>query len=284
MSIAALARSAARAAARLRAAFRIGPADGVCPFDLAERVGVSVRLVTLPSLEGLYSPEPIPTIVVSVERPPGRQRYTCAHELGHHVFGHGTRVDEIGDEETDSWRSEELVAQRFAAALMMPKLTVESAFSCRGWSVAEATPEMIFIIARELGVGFTTLIDHLECTFGRLPSAAADALRRARLPQVRDQLAGFEVEHDLVVIDQHWARRTIDVEVGDVVVLPRKAQFEGACASMVEGRDRHLVGIAPGIGSVLTGARRPPVTLRVSRRQFTGLARFRYLEEVTDDE
>lgn len=284
MTIPELARNAARAAARLRADLGVGPAEGVCPFDVAERVGVSVRLVALSSLEGMYSADPRPTIVVSVERPTGRQRYTCGHELGHHVFGHGTRIDEMADHVTESWTPAEFAAQRFAAALMMPKLAVDSAFSRRGWSAAQPTPETVFVIAQEFGVGFMTLVGHLERTIGHLPSAAADALRRTRLPQIRDRLAGFKVEHDLIVVDKHWARRTIDVEVGDVVVLPQHAQFEGACASLVEGRARHLVGVAPGIGSVLTEARCPPVSLRVSRRAFTGLARYRHLEDVVDDE
>jgi len=232
----------------------------------------------------MYSPEPRPTIVVSAERPPGRRRYTCGHELGHHIFGHGTCLDELADEATDSWSPEEFVAQRFAAALMMPKIAVDSAFARRGWPISQPTPEMIFVVAQELGVGFTTLVGHLNLTLGRLSRAAADSLRRVRLPKLREQFAGFKIEHDLIFVDQHWGRRTIDVEVGDVVILPKNAKVEGACGSVVEEPTRHVVGAAPGIGSVSIDAGRPPVSLRVSRREFTGLARYRHLEEVADDE
>jgi hypothetical protein len=232
----------------------------------------------------MYSPAPDPTIVVSVERPPGRRRYTCGHELGHHIFNHGTRLDELSDEATRSWSPEEFVAHRFAAALMMPKLAIESGFARRGWPVAHPTPEMVFIIAQEIGVGFATLVGHLERTLGHLPHADADALRRTRLPRLREQLAGFEIEHDLVVIDEHWGRQTIDVEVGDIVVLPKNAQFHGSCASLVQGPVQHLVGKTPGIGSMSIDVRRPPVSVRVSRREFAGLARYRHLEEVADDE
>ena len=284
MSIAELARNAVRAAARVRADLGVGPAEGVCPFDLAGGLEVPVRLVALPSLEGMYSPEPRPTIVVSVERPPGRRRYTCGHELGHHVFGHGTRLDELGDEATTMWSPEEFVAQRFAAALMMPKLAVDSAFAKRGWSVSQPTPERIFIVAQELGVGFTTLVGHLERTLGLISRSAADAFRRVRLPRLRERIAGFDVEHDLLVVDKHWGRRTIDIEVGDVVVLPKNAEFCGTCASIGDGPIQHLSAVAPGVGSLSTDARRPPVPVRVSRRGFTGLARYRHLEEGADDE
>lgn len=272
-----------RAAARVRADLGVEPAEGVCPFDIAQQLEIPVRLVALPSLEGMYSPEPEPTIMVSVERPAGRRRYTCGHELGHHVFGHGASLDELADEETETWNPEEFAAQRFAAALTMPKLAVDSAFARRGWSIADATSEMIFVVAQELGVGFTTLIGHLERTLRSIPRATANAHRRVRLPKLRDRLAGFHIEHDLIIVDQHWARRTIDVEVGDVVVLPKGADVQGRCASLIDAPVEHVVAEAPGIGKVTLGAGRPPTLLRVSRREFTGLARYRHLEEVADD-
>lgn len=284
MTVADLARSAARAAARIRADLGVGPAEGVCPFDLAEGLEVPVRLVALPSLEGMYSPEPRPTIILSVQRPPGRQRFTCAHEIGHHVFEHGTRIDELDDAAAESWSPEEFVAQRFAAALLMPKLAVESAFAKRGWPIADPDPEAVFAVAQELGVGYTTLIGHLERTLGRLPSGAADGLRRLRLPQLRNRLAGFDVDHDAFVVDQHWGRRTIDVHVGDVVLLPTTAEVEGRCASTVERPIRHLLAVETGVGTVSVSSDGSPLPLRVCRREFTGLARYRHLEEVSDDE
>lgn len=284
MTVADLARGAARAAARVRADLGVGPAEPVCPFDLAKGLEVPVWLVALPSLEGMYSPEPRPTIMVSIQRPPGRQRFTCAHEIGHHVFAHGTRLDELDDAAAESWDPEEFVAQRFAAALLMPKLAIESAFAKRGWQIAQPEPEAVFAVAQELGVGFTTLIGHLERTLGRLPGGVADALRRLRLPQLRNRLAGFEIEQDVVVVDQHWTRRTIDVQVGDVVLLPKTAAVEGRCASMVERPVRHLVAVETGVGTVSVSSGGSPLALRVSRREFTGLARYRHLEEVSDDE
>jgi len=232
----------------------------------------------------MYSPEPRPTIVVSVERPAGRRRYTCGHELGHHVFRHGARLDELAEEATTSWSPEEFIAQRFASALLMPKLAVNSAFTKRGWSVSQPTSEMIFIVAQELGVGFTTLVRHFERTLGHIPHSAADALRRIRLPQLRNRLAGFQIENDVLVVDPHWDRRTIDVEVGDVLITPSTAEFEGGCASIVDCPVRHMIASAPGIGRLIIKRGRPLVSVRVSRRGFVGLARYRHLEETVNDE
>ena len=279
-----LARRAVRAAARVRTELGVGPAEGVCPFDLAAGLDVLARIVSLPTLEGVYSPEPTPTIVVSSERPVGRRRFTCAHELGHHVFGHGTRLEDLPEEATRSWSSEEYLAQRFAAALMMPKLAVESAFARREWTAAQASPESVFIVAQELGVGFSTLIGHLERTMNALSESAADRLRQSRLGNLRNRLAGFDVAHDLVVLDRHWAHRTVDIEVGDIVIVPTSAVFEGGCATVRGQPVQHLVAERTGIGNLAIDPQGQGRSVRVSRRGFTDLARYRYLEEVADDE
>ena len=281
MSYSRLARTAARTAARVRADLGIGPGECICPYDLAERLGVPVRLVALPSLEGVYSSTPKPLILVSAERPAGRRRFTCAHELGHHSFGHGLRLDELLDEGGAAWTPEEHVAQRFAAALLMPKLVVASAFSRRGWSVAKPTDEQAFIVSQELGVGFTTLITHLE-TVGGISVRALESLRRTRLPRLRQRVAGFAVAHDLAVLDEHWVRPTMDIEVDDIVLLTGNPSFEGGCALLRCMPAPHLIATAQGVGYVSSDAH-DPILIRVSRRGFTGLAQYRHLEVPADE-
>ena len=283
MSLHRLATRATRVAARFRGDYGIDAADALCHFDLAERLGIVVRLVALPSLEGMYSPGPMPTILVNAERPVGRRRYNCGHELGHHLFGHGTRLDEIADDGTAAWGPEELTAQRFAAALLMPKLAVEVAFARRGWRVSAPNPECVLIVAQNLGVGYSTLVGHLQRTLRLMPSTSADVLRRASLPSLRSRLAGFKVDHDLVVVDEHWGRRPIDIEVGDIVLLPKGAAFEGVCAELHTQPVQHLKAALPGIGALALAGNRPPIPVRVSRRGFIGLARYRHLEEAADD-
>src|SRR5205809_1109548 len=81
-------------AARVRRAERVRSDAPVCVYDLAEQMGVEVWFDALPSLEGMYSKTPRPVIVLSSLRPLGRQTYTSGHELGHHVFSHGFRIDQ----------------------------------------------------------------------------------------------------------------------------------------------------------------------------------------------
>lgn len=278
----ALATQAARAAARFRADQHIGPADTLCPFDIAERLGISVRFVALPSLEGMYVSVAKPTILICAERPAGRRRYTCGHELGHHDFGHGTRLDEQTDDVPRVWNPEEFLANRFAAALLMPKLAVESAFSRRGWSPSKPLPEAVFIVAQHLGVGYTTLVGYLEGTLRCIDAPWAAALRRQSLPKLRDQIAAFHIPHDLILVDDHWGSRPVDLEVGDIAVIPASADFQGDCAIRHTEPVPHFVAAVAGTTVVNLSNGRSPTFVRISRRGFSGLAKYRYLQESPD--
>jgi hypothetical protein len=85
-----LALRASVAALRVRQKGQIDADDPCSVFDLADKLGVEVRFAALPSAEGVYSPGK-PVIVVSSLRPPGRQSFTCAHELAF-AAGSGFRL------------------------------------------------------------------------------------------------------------------------------------------------------------------------------------------------
>src|SRR3989442_641722 len=107
MNKSALAADAVRAAALLRANLGIEAAVGLCPYDLAMQLQIKVSFIGAPSLEGLYSPDPRPAIILNSERPAGRRRFTCGHEIGHHVFNHGCRIDELAEDNASGSTPEE---------------------------------------------------------------------------------------------------------------------------------------------------------------------------------
>ena len=118
-----------------------------------------------------------------------------------------------------------------------------------------------------------------------LSTSAADSLRRhgRSLGRLRNAVAGFEVEHDVFVGDEHWGERPMDVETGDVVVVPNDALFAGRCARFSHEPESHLVAVAPGEGQLRLRTRSEPIRVRVGRRGFIGLARYRHLEEPHDE-
>ena len=280
MNRTALARAAAHAAIKARQQYRLGLARAISPFDLALRMGISVRFAALPSLEGIYQAGPKPVILVSALRPPGRQAYTCSHEIGHHVFGHGTRVDEILDrDDGDMFDPNEYLAQRFASALLMPKLAVETAFARRGWRAAAPTPESVFVVAQDLGVGYTALVGHLQHTLSLISRHVATGLLRRPLKRLRRDLAGFEVPYDIFVFDENWGERPVELEVGDVLLVPPYSKTKGASLREESLPRRHLVAVAPGKAEVSRIEDGCSVEVLVARREYQGLARYRHLED-----
>ena len=275
-----LAREAVAAALRVRTRFGRRLDQPVCPFELAEEMQVTVRFEPLPSLEGMYSPEG-PVAVIGSLRPAARRSFTCAHELGHHVLGHGLRIDEASDSaegdvlENDNY---EYAADRFAAALLMPKIAVERAFTIRKWKIGVCTPEQAYTIAGIMGVGYITLIGYMDHTLLAISASAAHRLRQFTPQQVRKRILGFTPIKNLVVVDSHWTDRSVDIEIGDLITLPDGVLIEGKAIQ----RDT-LIGpviaraVTPGIAAVKRGTW--SITVRVCRTPYRGLAVYRHLED-----
>lgn len=258
--------------------------DPVCILDLTQSLGIEVRLMSVASMEGLYFRVPTPLIAISIDRPRGRRSFNCAHELGHHVYGHGNCVDELLDQRRGrlTLPREELLADAFAGYLLMPKSTVMRAFSLRGWDPLSCTPRQVFTVAGWLDVGYETLLFHMSRTLQLISLARAQVLARTPPKRIRSEILGGEVKGDLVIVDDQWYGRAVDIEVGDLIHAPVGTVVEGACVVVSDDgvADSVMVkGVMPGRGRLLN-----PVTgwssfVRVSRRGFTGRAMWRHLEE-----
>jgi len=65
-------------------------------YELIFHSRLELQFFAVPTLEGMYLEDGhTRRICVSAFRPPGRQRFTAAHELAHSALLHGTRVDTI---------------------------------------------------------------------------------------------------------------------------------------------------------------------------------------------
>ena len=85
------------------------------------------------NMAGMYQRGLPPRIHLSA-RPLQRRAYNCAHELGHHVFGHGSSIDELReDAKSQPWDDpKEFLADTFAGFILMPIIGLRRAFSVRG--------------------------------------------------------------------------------------------------------------------------------------------------------
>ena len=280
----AIARQAMGAALRMRRSVGYGLDHAVCVYDLAEKLGVEVRFLDLPSMEGMYTSASSPTIIVSSLRPPGRRAFTCAHELSHHHRRDGVDIYELVEQwDKPRFDPKEFAADCFAGALLMPKLAVSKAFAVRGWSMEECTPEQTFMVAGYFGVGYTTLVHHLRSALQILPDSRARALLKVSPRKAQSLLLGWQTPQSVVVVDAHWTGRAVDVEEGNLIFVRGGANPEGACIETLPEVEhgRLFRAVKPGIGRLETSTSWSAF-VRVSRRDYVGRALYRHWEEVGD--
>ena len=261
--------------------------DPVCVYDLADRLEVEVRFVDIPSMEGMYCKNDLPTILVSSLRPSGRQAFNCAHELGHHVFKHGSRIDKmVAQADIQSqFDPEEFIVDCFAGFLLMPKSAVERAFTFRGWDFHACTPLQIYIIAGWLGVGYTTLIHHLNNTLHLISYTSARDLVKTTPIKIRSACLGKDLSEDLIIVDEYWSDRAIDIQVGDLIQVPVGVLNEGEsiCLHTQGENSAFFIGMAPGRARIYQPSTGWSAYVRVSRRGYIGRSIFRHLEDIPDD-
>ena len=281
----AIARQAIAAALRTRLSVGYGLDQAICVYDLAEKLGLEVRFLDLPRMEGMYLSASCPTIIVSSLRPPGRRAFTCAHELGHHCRSDGVEIDELVEQwDIPRFDPKEFAADCFAGALLMPKMAVSSAFAIRGWSMEDCTPDQALMVAGYFGVGYTTLIHHMRIALQILPDSRAQALLKVSPRKAQALLLGWQTPQNVVVVDAHWTGRAVDVEVGDLILVRGGAQSEGACIepSPDSEHGRLFVAAKPGIGRLEAGTTWSAF-VRVSRRDYVGRTQYRHWREAEDE-
>lgn len=108
--------------------------DGSLPVDpgaIARSMGIQLHPTCTMDYDGHYmaeGPNGLPAIFYREDVAPMRQRFTLAHELGHHVHGDvNAPRDTRGNFSSKALDPREVSANRFAAALLMPADQVRTA-------------------------------------------------------------------------------------------------------------------------------------------------------------
>jgi Zn-dependent peptidase ImmA (M78 family) len=251
----------------------------ICPYSLAEAIGLDVRFVNIPSFEGMYVANQN-LILISSDRPEGRKRFTCAHEIGHHVLKHGTIIDEIL--EMGSNREEEIEADFFASILLMPPSAVNRTLLQYGKSVQDIEQIDAYVVSSYFGVSYQAFLTHIHSNLRLITYRHYQYLRKALLPDIRKDLVGKSTNNQVFLIGSWWVERAIDMEVGDCIVSTMKLDTDGLQILTAEQNESCFIYVAttPGIARVYSDNWSSFV--KVSRKKFTGLFQFKYEEEVDE--
>ncbi|NKC11838.1 MAG: ImmA/IrrE family metallo-endopeptidase [Gammaproteobacteria bacterium] len=280
-----LATEAIRAAAEARAQAKVGQATPICIYDICQKLGVVVRFNNI-NMEGMYQRGTPPRIHLSAHRPLVRRNFNCAHELGHHVFGHGSSIDELcEDAQKRSLDPKEFLADAFAGFALMPLIGLRRAFSVRHWDPALASAAQLFTIACEFGVGYSTLLTHLSAGVSLLSRTRAADLQRVTPKALRTSILGEVTSAPLIVADHHYAAPTIDAETETLILFPPDTTVSGD--GLRHDRDlisgRLLRAERTGIVRATTDSGWA-VFVRIAIRGYVGLAQYRHLDDDPDEE
>lgn len=276
----ALARQALRASIELRANFDIAEDAPICIYDLAQTAGLDVRFCTGDTFEGMYS-KGTKTILVPTTRPRGRQAFACAHEMGHWYFGHGSRLEQLVERLQSNVNPEEFIADVFAGYLLMSPWAIRRALTRRKLHAKNIAPHDLYALASQFNVGYTSLADHLFYSLKLISRSQHVALKTPDVKSLRKKILGrYDNEgNHAPMLDHAWETIPLDLQVGDIAVLPADSQMDATNVIMVGTTENGNIvkALRPGIGRC--HLKNTSMFIRVARSEFSGRAVYRHLDD-----
>ncbi|MGA3113508.1 MAG: ImmA/IrrE family metallo-endopeptidase [Syntrophobacteraceae bacterium] len=281
-----LALRAAAHAELVRLKCNIQRTSAVDPFQVAEMRGCEIRLMSLPSLEGAYAPTPRPVIILGSQRPAGRRAFTCVHELGHHEFKHGTRLEELNATRFQSYKDpDEFVADMFGAFLLMSQGSIRRALKDRQIQPDRFQSDQAFGLASFFGVGYSTLIEHMTWTLRLLQPKQRETLLKIQPKELKAQY-GCPPQSELILVDELWKNRAVDLEIGDILVLQKGVVLEDSPRLNPHGTidgQQMFRAVSRGYVRASLEENEWAVNIRISSKHYQGLARYRFLPDPEED-
>jgi len=282
----ALATKAMQAASATRAQAKLDQHGPICIYGLCELLGVTVRFNNI-NMEGMYQRGASSRIHLSSRRPLPRRAFNCAHELGHHVFGHGSSIDELREDAKENpWEDpKEFLADTFAGFVLMPIMGLRRAFAVRDWKPETATAAQMLTIACDFSVGYSTLLTHLSASVDMISRTRAAVLQRITPKALRANILGVLTPEPLIVVDRYRAGPTLDAEVKMLLLLPPGTETTGE--SLAYERDlaggRLFRAVRPGIAQATANKDGWAAFVRIAPEAYVGLAQYRHLEDDPDE-
>lgn len=271
-------------ALRLRAKLSVDILKPISVFDEVQRLGIDVWFVMNPTMEGMYYNNDRSHILINSERPVGRQAFTCAHELGHHIFNHGTQIDEI-DEIGFKTKEEEYLVDIFAGTLLMPGIAISKAINDRKLTVSTLTPIELYKIACYFKVGYETLISHMTYHCHLISEELATKFLKTKPKEIKQGILNHKLNSNLIYIDQFWGHSSIDCSTNDILLLPKSTYVNKDLLEKYDSIPEGELYLATKVGAQKYFDQQLNLEgyIRVMKKNFTGLAEYRFLED-SDDE
>ncbi|HAE55166.1 ImmA/IrrE family metallo-endopeptidase [Parvibaculum sp.] len=135
--------------------------DSVDVFGAAQRLGLFIMFRPLDGLLGAYVPtRALCGMLVTTQRDLHVQRFTAAHELGHHMLEHRTLsldndVGFVGRGEEAKHDLQEVEADAFAAEFLLPRWLIVAHLNRQRWGREHVRkPDIVYQLSLRLGASY----------------------------------------------------------------------------------------------------------------------------------
>lgn len=210
---------------RLLRELDVDPSDRIPVESIADHLDLVVHYKPLPRLAGAYvaAPDSPPGVLVNSKLAWSKQRFTLAHEIGHHRFSHESTLDlEVGSF-ARGLGHQERVAEAFAAWLLMPRQAVQTAVDRR----ALKSPADLYQVSLRLGVSYQAACVHMT-NLRVLDYSTAESWARIPPKTFKQGLLGTKAllgSVDVHLVDEADDGGTLYVRPGDIVVPAGSGQI-----------------------------------------------------------
>lgn len=276
--------NAIKDATKLRFNLGLNMFESLNIYDICRDSGVMVKIVNI-NMEGIYvkaDNHNKPTILLSNERPLPRRVFTCAHEYGHYFYGHGSKIDtqDYTKKYTTEQNQEELLVNTFAGSLLMPVSGVQSQFAKRKLKPNKAHPVHFYLISSYFGVGYHTLVYHCKInkiiSFDKTQSLLKYTPARILKENFSDNIENSHFKY----VDNVSQPAIADLEVNNYLILPSGSFPNSNYLEEIEETKLGIIymAIKPGISEVESSNYKNSIKVRIERKNYVGLSKYRHLE------
>jgi Zn-dependent peptidase ImmA (M78 family) len=134
-------------------------------YNAISELGVPLVFTKLDGLLGAYYRDPSPGVLVTTERPLNQQRFTAAHELGHHWLKHKPSLDDetmlrrAPFQFADDDSLQEVEAEAFAATFLLPRWLLNWHCERQQWTDKDlSNPHLLYQLSLRVGTSFLATV------------------------------------------------------------------------------------------------------------------------------
>lgn len=107
-----------------------------------------------------------------------------------------------------------------------------------------------------------------------------ERLLRITPKEIRSKIVDRDCSGNLFVVNHHWLERPVDVQVGDVILVPKNAELRTkSVLEAVTTTSNHLEMVAQCPGIAWVGEGDWSVHIRVMRKSYMGRAKYRFEDD-----